>query len=103
MLIFPAAYIADTAVFGYLLGGSLDVQTLEQTELTVAAAITAMGATRQARSHIKASLGVGNSIAAVQSMLDVANELVAWNGDRPLVSFNVEELARDVETELNRA
>ncbi|PVH79623.1 hypothetical protein DL98DRAFT_631100 [Cadophora sp. DSE1049] len=94
------AYINDVAVFGYLINGSLDIQTLENSELIVAGAITAMGATRQARSHCKASIGVGNPVALVSKVVEVASEIAAWNRSPLPGAIVVSELAEELKANL---
>jgi hypothetical protein len=70
---------------------------LEETEITLAAAITAMGATRQARSHCKAALGVGNSFESVEKMITVAYEVANWNGTPLQGEVDLSSLAKEVE------
>ena len=97
LILIKVAFVSNFAVFGYLIAGSLDVQSLEISELTVASAIVAMGATRQARSHCKASIGVGNSVKNVKDVVNVANQVAAWNKSTLPGSINVEELAKEME------
>lgn len=80
-----------------MIGGSLAFQTLEETEITLMAAITAMGATRQARSHCKAALGVGNAFESVEKVIAIAYEVGAWNGTPLHGEVDVAALAKEVE------
>lgn len=65
----------------------------EQSHLVVASAIIALGATRQSRSHIKATLGMGNSVDCVKAVVSVLTRIAEWAG-RPIASLDVDELAQ---------
>ncbi|KAJ5982629.1 vanillin dehydrogenase [Penicillium sp. IBT 35674x] len=91
------SYFARSSAFGYMIGGSLAFQTLEETEITLVAAITAMGATRQARSHCKAALGVGNAFESVEKVIAIAYEVGGWNGTPLHGEVDVAALAKEVE------
>lgn len=95
-----AAEASTTTVFGYLIGGSLHQQTIAEAELFIAAAVTSIGATRQTKSHLKASLGVGNSIKAVETMIAVAGQVADWNHSARPETFDVQKLAKEVEENL---
>ena len=73
-----SAYYAQTAVFGYIIGGST-VFTLKEAELVVASSIIALGATRQASSHCKGALQLGNSVETLTAIVDVASDIAEWN------------------------
>jgi hypothetical protein len=61
-----------------------------------------MGATRQAQSHCKAAIGVGNSIAIVEEVVKVATKVAEWN-EAPLPgNLNVQELAAEIKSNLNK-
>lgn len=95
-----AAYYGRTTIFGYLVGSS-PIFELRDTEILVAAAITSLGATRQARSHVKCSLQMGNSLEIVTAMVETAKNVAAWNR-RPLWGpINVGELAEELEWNLS--
>lgn len=102
MLNLSIEYITDTAVFGFLLGGSLESQALTQSEIILASAITAMGATRQARSHCKAAIGVGNSIEAVQTVVNIAVKVAEWNNVTLPGAINVPILAQEIKENLEK-
>ena len=68
---------------------------MRQSHLVVATAITALGATRQTRSHIKASIGIGNSIDTVKAMVSAVSKLAAWAG-RPIVMPDIDELGQQI-------
>lgn len=89
-------------MFGYLFGGALDNQSLQHTELILTGSMVAKGATRQARSHIKASLGVGNSIAVVQGIVEVASEVAKWNGVKLPGEHDIPALAEEVRANLEK-
>lgn len=99
--LFPA-YVGDATMFGYLFGGVLDHQSLQHTELILTGSMVAKGATRQARSHIKASLGVGNSIAVVQGIVEVAGEVAKWNGVKLPGEHHIPALAEEMRTNLEK-
>jgi hypothetical protein len=92
--------LANVSVFGYLISGSLDIQSLELSELTVAASIVGIGATRQARSHIKASIGVGNTPTVVADVVKIAEEVALWNKTPLPTTINVAELAEEISNNL---
>ena len=96
------AYATDTFIFGYLATGSLDVFELKQTELIIAAAIIAMGATRQSRSHCKAAMQLGNSEEVVSSLLETARKVARWNGLALSDDIDVSSLGTELKTNLAR-
>lgn len=59
----------------------------------------ALGATRQTKSHIKATLGIGNSVDAVKFVVDVVGKIAAW-ADRPIASFDVDDLAKQIQASI---
>ena len=87
-------------MFGYLIGGSVQDLALPLCEIIVAGAIAAMGATRQARSHFKGSMGLGVSRAAVESVWEVAQEVADWNGAKLPGGIDVASLAEEVKANL---
>lgn len=67
--------------FGYLMANAnKNVFQKRETELLLASSITALGATRQSRSHIKASWGLGSTEEALVAMVSVCEELCRWAG-----------------------
>ncbi|KIV91819.1 hypothetical protein PV10_06316 [Exophiala mesophila] len=98
---FAELYNGSTAfTWGYLLAAASDnVFDLPHTHFIVATAITALGATRQTRSHLKATMGAGNSTSAVKAMVDVVSEIATWAG-RPIVQPDVDALAEEVRSSL---
>jgi hypothetical protein len=88
--------------WGYLVAKANDeVFTPEQSHLIIATAIIALGATRQSKSHVKATLGIGNSVEAVQVVVGAISEIARW-ASRPIVTPNVDELAADIQKALGR-
>lgn len=91
-------YFADfteftwTVVFGYSLAGTAATGLFKEDEcqLLLATAIAASGATRQAKSHGKGALGLGNSIEAVTASFKAAEELNKWNNN-PIAHIDVAE------------
>lgn len=71
----------------------------EHTELLVAAAIASQGATRQARSHAKASITMGNRVDAVKALFRAVEKFNAWN-KTPVVATDVDSLASELEETL---
>jgi alkylhydroperoxidase/carboxymuconolactone decarboxylase family protein YurZ len=92
-------YATDCFIFGYLATGSLDVFSLQKTELIIATGITAMGATRQTRSHIKAAMQQGNSPVVVSAMVRAASKIMEWNGQL-LGKFDVGALEKELHANL---
>lgn len=93
-------YLSETVVFGYAIAGTTASGVFKdyETQLFVMAAITSSGATRQATSHVKASLGMGNSLAVVQAVFRAIEQFNSWNGT-PIASVNVPAL----ETQMREA
>jgi hypothetical protein len=73
---------------------------LKDAEILVAAAVMGLGATRQARSHVKCALSVGNSLELVRATVEVARAVGAWNGRALLWGVDVGELAGELERNL---
>lgn len=71
------AHVTNTAVFGFLIGRSDQVQSLKLSEIVIAGTICVMGATRQAKSHVKGSIGLGISVATVEKVSKVAEQVAA--------------------------
>ncbi|KAJ0415085.1 hypothetical protein BJY00DRAFT_305137 [Aspergillus carlsbadensis] len=89
------SYYGRTTVWGYLVGSS-PVFELQDAEILVAAAVMGLGATRQARSHVKCALSVGNSLELVTATVEVARAVGAWNGRALLGGVDVGELADEL-------
>lgn len=96
------AHVANAAVFGFLIGGSDQVQSLKLSEIILAGTICAMGATRQAKSHLKGSIGLGISVAAAEKVSKVAEQVAAWNGAKLPGKIDVLALAEEVRINLER-
>ena len=97
----PADNGSTVFTWGYLLAAASDnVFDLPHTHFLVATAITALGATRQTRSHLKATLGAGNNTSAIKAMVDVVSQIANWAG-RPIVRPDVDALAEEVSSSLN--
>lgn len=89
-------------MFGFLIGGSETSQNLPLCEITIAGAIAALGATRQARSHFKGSMGLGISVAAVEAVVQAAELTAAWNGSKLPGAIDVAALAEEVQANLKK-
>lgn len=90
---------ANTSIFGYLCGGST-VLPLKDVEIFVASAIIGLGASRQARSHCKAALQLGNSPDAMAAIDAVAQEIAVWNGTPLPERLDLHQLVKEVNGEL---
>lgn len=67
--------------------------------MILAAAIIGSGATRQANSHGKAALGVGNSVDVLETVVDTAERVAAWN--KVALPARIDVLALSVELKAN--
>lgn len=83
--------------WGYLIAKTNEeVFQPNESHLIVATAIMALGATRQTKSHIKATLGIGNSIDCVKAVVDVVTKIADW-ADRPKIGpFDIDQLAEEI-------
>ncbi|KAF4627835.1 hypothetical protein G7Y89_g10316 [Cudoniella acicularis] len=79
-----------TVVFGYSLAGTTNTGIFkeENTQLILAASITSSGATRQAKSHVKASLCLGNSVVAIA--IEVREALAAAESQGPVALSKIQ-------------
>lgn len=59
----------------------------------------ALGATRQTKSHVKATMGIGNSVECVQAVLDAVIKIAEW-ADRPIIPVNINALSLEIQTAL---
>ena len=59
----------------------------------------ALGATRQTKSHIKATLGIGNSVGCVKAVVVAVTKIADW-ANRPLAIIDVDNLAREIQEAL---
>jgi hypothetical protein len=98
--VWTTAYATDTFIFGYLATGSLDIFELRQAELIIAGAILAMGATRQSRSHCKASMQVGNTEKVVAALVRAARRIARWNKQELSEDIVVSSLAQELKDNL---
>lgn len=60
----------------------------------------ALGATRQTKSHIKATLGIGNSIQSVKMVVQVVSRIAEWARRPPVGPFDVDQLANEIQQAL---
>jgi hypothetical protein len=61
----------------------------------------ASGATKQARSHGKAAMGLGNSLEAVKVIYSAAERLNDWNGS-PVSTIDVKTLRAELQEALSK-
>ncbi|KAH7341222.1 hypothetical protein BKA66DRAFT_434598 [Pyrenochaeta sp. MPI-SDFR-AT-0127] len=94
---FSDLYTCSTIVtWGYLIcKTNEEVFSPRESHLIIATAIMALGATRQTKSHVKATLGIGNSISCIKAVIDAVSKICEW-ADRPIASFDVDELSREL-------
>lgn len=80
----------------YFPGICMTVYELKHAELLVTAAIAALGATRQASSHFKGSMQLGNSVTALRVLLTAVSEIADWN-KKPLPDvIDVDNLSEEL-------
>ncbi|UPK95280.1 hypothetical protein LCI18_006215 [Fusarium solani-melongenae] len=98
---FTDLFTCSTVVtWGYLISkANEEVFQPQQSHLIIAASIAALGATRQTKSHIKATLGIGNSVVFVKSVLGVITTITEW-ADRPIGAFDVDALSHEIQKAL---
>ncbi|KAI1776937.1 hypothetical protein F4818DRAFT_363565 [Hypoxylon cercidicola] len=94
---FTDLFTCSTVVtWGYLISKTNEeVFTPQASHLIIAAAIMALGATRQTKSHIKATLGIGNSVGCVKTVVGVVTKIAEWAG-RPIAAVDVDDLAGQI-------
>ena len=92
---------STVVTWGYLIAkANEEVFQPQESHLIVAAAIMALGATRQTKSHIKATLGIGNSVQTVKAVVRAVSAIVEW-ADRPAVGpFDVDQLSVEIQEAL---
>ncbi|KAL2783612.1 hypothetical protein BJX66DRAFT_318205 [Aspergillus keveii] len=101
---FTELFACSTAfTWGYLISkANEEVFEVWQSHLILVAAITALGAVRQTKSHVKATIGIGNKVDTVKAVLDVVLKIAEWAG-RPLTTVpNVDDCARQIQQSLNK-
>lgn len=108
----PKRYKADTnekkvacstaVTWGYLISKTNEnVFSENQSHLIVASAITALGAVRQSRSHIKATIGIGNGVDMVKTVVDVVGKIAEW-ADKPIQLPDVDACAEQLYENLKK-
>ncbi|KAH9204528.1 hypothetical protein DL95DRAFT_495951 [Leptodontidium sp. 2 PMI_412] len=98
---FTDLFTTSTVVtWGYLISkANEEVFQPQESHLIIVTAITALGATRQTKSHIKATLGIGNSVECVKAVLEAITKIAEW-ADRPIATFDVDALSREIQEAL---
>lgn len=87
--------------WGYLIAkANEEVFEPQESHLIVATAILALGATRQTKSHLKATIGIGNSVACVKAVVGMATKIAEWADRPPLGPFDVDQLADEIQKSL---
>ncbi|KAJ4194436.1 hypothetical protein NW759_016531 [Fusarium solani] len=87
---------STVVTWGYIISrANEEVFTPQESHLIVATAIMALGATRQTKSHIKATLGIGNSVGCVKTVVGVVSRIADW-ADRPIGAFDVDDLSQQI-------
>ena len=88
---------STVVTWGYLIAkANEEVFQPNESHLIVATAIMALGATRQTKSHIKATLGIGNSVACVKAVVDIVTRIARWADRPPVGPFDVDHLADEI-------
>ncbi|KAF4999947.1 hypothetical protein FDECE_11349 [Fusarium decemcellulare] len=100
---FTDLFTTSTVVtWGYLISkANEEVFQPQESHLIIAASIAALGATRQTKSHIKATLGIGNSVACVKDVLEAVRKITEWAG-RPIGSFDIDGLSQEIQNALKK-
>ncbi|KAF9890059.1 hypothetical protein FE257_006739 [Aspergillus nanangensis] len=87
---------STVVTWGYLIAkANEEVFRPTESHLIVTATIIALGATRQSKSHIKATLELGNSVGCVKGVVELVRKIADWAG-RPIDAFDVDQLARSI-------
>ncbi|KAJ5174161.1 uncharacterized protein N7482_000038 [Penicillium canariense] len=94
---FTDLFTCSTVVtWGYLIAkANEEVFQPNESHLIIVTAIAALGATRQARSHIKATLGIQNTVDSVKAVLQTVMKISEW-ADRPIHPVDVDGLAEQM-------
>ncbi|KAH7409715.1 hypothetical protein BKA64DRAFT_720949 [Cadophora sp. MPI-SDFR-AT-0126] len=93
------SYLATSSVFGYAIGGC-EILPFRERELVVVSAIIALGASRQARSHCKAAIQLGNAPKVLEVLDEIAQNVARWNGRALPDRLNVPQLVVELNAEL---
>ncbi|BCS30687.1 uncharacterized protein APUU_80990S [Aspergillus puulaauensis] len=101
---FTDLFTTSTVVtWGYLIAkANEEVFQPEESHLIIASAIMALGATRQTKSHIKATLGIGNSVDCVKAVVEAVTKIAEWASRPRIERFDVDQLAGEVQRALKR-
>lgn len=84
---------STVVTWGYLISkANEEVFDENHSHLILTSAIIALGAARQAGSHIKATIGIGNDIELVKSVVNVVRKIAEW-ADKPIQTPDVDALA----------
>ncbi|KIV87319.1 hypothetical protein PV11_02874 [Exophiala sideris] len=99
---FTDLFTTSTVVtWGYLIAkANEEVFQPQESHLIVATAIMALGATRQTKSHLKATMGLGNSVGCVKAVIATVTRIVDWAGRPPVGPFDVDQLASEIQKAL---
>ncbi|KAH9205680.1 hypothetical protein DL95DRAFT_317114 [Leptodontidium sp. 2 PMI_412] len=93
------SYLATSGIFGYAIGGC-EILPFQERELVVVSAIIALGASRQARSHCKAAIQLGNAPKVLETLDEIAQNVARWNGRALPDRLNVPQLVVELNAEL---
>jgi hypothetical protein len=93
---------STTVTWGYLIAKANEQVFAENhSHLILTAAITALGAARQARSHVKATIGLGNDIKTVKSVANAVQKIAEWGG-RHIQIPDIDDCAEQVYKNLSK-
>jgi len=73
-----------------------------EAHLILLSAITGLGAVRQTKSHVKATIGIGNRVDTVKNVLRVVAKIADWAGIPLNILPDVDDCARQIQESLNK-
>ena len=93
---------STVVTWGYLIAkANEEVFAENHSHLILASAIIALGAARQARSHVKATIGIGNDVKTVKAVVEVVLKIAEWAG-KPIQIPDVDNSAKQVYENLSK-
>lgn len=92
---------STVVTWGYLIAKTNEkVFKQEESHLIVVTAILASGATRQTKSHLKATMGIGNTVATIKAVVKMVTKIAKWADRSPIGPFDVDQLASEIKQNL---
>ncbi|KIW90513.1 uncharacterized protein Z519_09160 [Cladophialophora bantiana CBS 173.52] len=97
------SHALDSIGFGYNIGRATEVCfSLAEVEMILTSSLIALGATRQAGSHIKACIAFGYPVRTLEAVTKVAHTLAQWQGIQVSPSIDIDRLADEAQREMQR-